>query len=396
VNYPQQGYPAQPPTGYAQQEAYGQPQQGPVQQPGYPAQQQYSQQVQPYQQPPPPQQYQGWTQPPANGQPGYAFPQQPQPEPLPHAGLSDFYEQPATGGGPPLKFDHPGDRYVGVVIRSIGDADVTPATNLRTGEVSKHPDGRLKYVMKIPLLITPSPSFPEGTGVWYAKGNDRPELTRAMEAAGVEIDPKTGRLYPPKAGDVIDITFTHEQPNGRGMNPTKVKRVVYTKGNGEPPQMPNAPVVQGQVMQSQYQNGYQQAQPQQNYQVQYQPQQQQPGFSAPAGAAPYATSAPQTMPPAPGYQQPYNGPAAYDPDPRAMQQYQPQQAPFPTPGAPAAPQGFTPGAQPTAPASPSNGQPLAPDGTPWPADVPFIQGLTPDMARIAATMHHPAANGQPQ
>jgi len=392
VNYPQQGYPAQPPTGYAQQEAYGQPQQGPVQQPGYPVQQQYSQQVQPYQQQPP-QQYQGWAQPPANGQPGYTFPQQ-QPEPLPHAGLSEFYEQPASGGGPPLKFDHPGDRYVGVVIRSIGDPDVTPVTNLRTGEVSKHPDGRLKYVMKIPLLITPSPSFPESTGVWYAKGNDRPELTRAMEAAGVETDPKTGRPYPPRAGDVIDITFTHEQPNGRGMNPTKVKRVVYTKGNGEPPQMPNAPVVQGQVVQSQYtpqSTQYTpQVQPQQNYQVQYQPQ-QQPGYQPPpSSASPFQTAPPQQYQPQQAYQQ-----ATGQPMP-PQQQYQPQQAPFPTPGAPAAPQGFTPGAQPTAPASPSNGQPLAPDGTPWPADVPFIQGLTPDMARIAATMHHPAANGQPQ
>jgi hypothetical protein len=378
VNYPAQpGYPAQPAPGYAQPQ-YGQPQQGLApQQPGYPAQQPQ------YQQP--------------FGQPAQQQALPPVPE-MPRATLQDFYDQPVTGGGPPLKFDHPGDRYVGIVTRSVTGADVTPATNLRTGEISKHPDGRVKYVMKIPLLITPSPSFPEGIGVFYAKGNDRPELTRAMEAAGIETDPSTGRLYPPRAGDTIDITFTHEQPNGRGMNPTKVKRIVYTKGNGEPPQMPGAPMVQGQVVQSQYQ------QPQQGFApapLQQAPQAfntgpvyQQPQFQpVPHLQAP----APPQLDPAQAYQQatgqfqpgPYGQPQA-EWNPYAQQ---PQQ--FPTPAQTA------PGAPPSGPVPPSgapspSSAPTAPDGSPWPADVQFQPGLTPAQARLAQQMNLPGAQQPPQ
>lgn len=425
MTYPQQPY-GQPPQ-YA--DPYGQPAQ-----PGY----------QPQYAPPPQPGYAPGTayQPPQYGQPGQAMapygqppvPQQPPPEAM-RASVQDFMDQPATGGGPSLSFSTPGTRYTGTVVRNVGDPDIQPATDMRTGEIAKYTDGRVKYVMKVPLVMQPSAQYPEGIGVWYVKGNDRQELTRAMEAAGCEKDPETGQLYPPRGGDVIDITFTHEQQGRRGMNPTKIKHVTYTRGNGQPPQMPGA--VQGQVIDSQYaqqqslqavaqgQSGFP-APPQQpvNAQVYGQPAQvqaqppgpapqqqvyaQQPNPYQPAPAQYAAPSAPPMTQPA--YQPPQVDPAAAyaqatgqpmppQAPPQFAQQYPGQppqsagwaasgQAPqgFPT-AAPAAP-GSMPGAQPTAPAFPSSpGQPPAD----WPADVPFIPGLTPDMARIAAQVGHPAA-----
>jgi hypothetical protein len=293
------------------------------------------------------------------------------------------------------------------------------------GDFAKHPDGRYKVNMKVPLLLDqPTPEFPTGIAVWYVKGNERSELLRAMQAAGIE---KPG---PPRGGDRIDITYTHDEPSRSGFNPRKVKYVVYTAGNGVLPQLPQAQLAANPQLNAPVWNappaqyapyggpgpsamvqgpgggtvptgpgGY----PQQPVPVQYAQQlppggygqgqtvmqsyPQQPGFPAPAAAGTYAGSAPQTTPPA------FQG--TYPPEYSAGygQQHDYQQAPPTGPGAPqGAPTGSTPGAQPTAPASPSS----APGGPPpgWPADVPFIPGLTPDQARIAATMHHPAA--QPQ
>lgn len=373
---------------------------GQIPQGGYPAQPSYAQPGYPPQQPPQPQ----YQQPPGQFHTQQYPPQPPAPE-LPRGTLKDFMDQPAAGGGPSLTFPHPGTAYTGTVLRNVTDADVQAQTDMITGQAARYNDGRYKLVMRVPLAVQPSAQFPEGTAVWYVKGNDRAELTRAMEEAGVETDPATGRLYPPRAGDTLTVTYTHDQPGRRGMNPTKVKRVQYVKGNGQ------APVVQAQ----------QQAQPQYQPQAQYpvqpqyaqpapQPQQQYPGAPQytqtapgtvvvqPPNIPPGFTPAPPQYMPVPQYQAPDPAQAYQQATGQPMpQQYaQPQQqAPFPTQGAPAAPTAPTPGAQPTAPASPSSPAPApAPLNSPppdWPADVPFIPGLTAEQARVAATLHHPSA-----
>lgn len=389
----QQGYQSQP--GYAGQPSYGQPAY-PPQQPAYPPQQpQYAPPPQQYQ--PPPQQY----APPAPPQqyqvpPGYGMlPPQPPPQEQVRGTLQGFMDQPSSGNNS-LAFMTLGTRYVGTVIRSVTDADIQPQTDMITGAVGTYSDGRVKLVMKIPLMVQPSAQFPDGTATWYVKGHDRDELTRAMEAAGVETDPATGRLFPPRAGDVIDVTYVSDRPGKRGMNPTKVKRVAYAKGNGIAPQVPQ------QV---------QQAQPVQVEQ-QWNPQQQftPPGaFTVtPPGIYNYA----QTMTPGTAYQPPpvimnYTAQTPQMPDPHQQyqqatgqpmppqgqqlyqQQYGQQLPPQPGPAAPTAQPQFTNGAAPTGPAFPSNEPP--PD---WPQGVPFIPGLTPQQAAVAATMHHPAASVQ--
>lgn len=389
MTYPQPPY-GQQPQGYPGQQA---PNYAP--QPGYPAPgTAYA---------PPPVQY------PPQGQPPYP-PQGQPPQPEVRGTLKDFMDQPSTGGGPSLSFPHPGTSYTGTVVRNVTDADIQAQTDMLTGAVATYNDRRPKLVMKVPLLLhTPHPAYPEGIGVWYVKGSDRAELARAMEAAGAEPGA-------PQAGDVITITYTHDQPGRRGMNPTKIKRVDYLKGNGVPPQLPQQSQAYGQApapqaqLQGVYTNqqypapvqgpaslpayggvpntpqGYGQPQPPQfpqGYPQQLQVQQYQGSNgnpvipqigqpvppTAPAAAAPYATSAPPMTPPAPGYA---------------------QASPGFTPAGAALPPST---AQPTAPASPSS---AAPGGPPpnWPADVPFIPGLTPEQARIAATMGHPAAAGQ--
>ena len=411
MTYPQQPYPPQP--GYPPQTApaqpYAPPQQAPqyAPQPGYPAPgQAYA--------PPPQAAYQ---------QPGYPPQQQYAPEygMYPPAGITpeappptvkDFFEQPASGGGKALSFNVVGTRYTGTVVRDVTDADMERAREMGSrpgmmGAVAKHPDGRDKVNMKVPLLLDqPTAEYPTGIAVWYVKGNERSELLRAMQMAGAEPGP-------PKGGDRVDITYTHDEPSRSGFNPRKVKHIVYTVGNGVLPQMPMA---QQAVQQPGYAQpgitapppqpaplhygeqyapapqppqGYQQYAPQPQPQIQYaQPAPVQPQLD-PALAYQQATG--QQMPPQPQFQQPaYQGQAYYDPDPRAMQQY--GQTVPPTPGAAAAPPGFTNGAPQTAAASPSS----APGGPPpdWPADVPFIAGLKPEQARIAA-LHH-LGQQQPQ
>jgi hypothetical protein len=394
---PQQGYPAQQPN-YAPQ-------------PGYPAPPQ-----QPYQQPAP----QGYAQPQAPVQPvqqpfqhpspdGFTAPELRNPR-VAQPSLRDFMNQPA-GGGNSLSFMQAGTRYTGTVIRTVTGADVDYATEMQDQtKIAKFRDGREKLIMRVPLLLDqPSAAYPDGTAVWIIKSNDRNELMRAMEAAGAQIDPELG-FYRIQAGDWLSVTYTHDQPSGRGLNARKVKVVEYRVGNGVPPQMPQlaAPPQQQFAPPPQYQ--YQQPAPPVNPGYAPQPQQpqyaqggyvqqpQQPAFQDP-GAYQQATG--QPMPPPQQYQQPQQPQGAYyDLDPRAMQQYQqPQLAPQgngfpPIQGAPAAQPGFTPGASPTAPASPSNGQPAGTPPPDWPADVPFIKGLTPDMARTAAALR--VMNQQPQ
>lgn len=406
--YPAPPYPQQPQQGYAPQ----QPQQ-PYAPQGYPAPGQgYP--------PPPPNPYASTlTYPPQPAQPGYsqpyAAPQEFVPE-APPPTVSDFFEQPASAGGKALSFNVVGTRYVGTVVRDVTDADMERAREMGArpgmmGAVAKHPDGRDKINMKVPILLDqPTAEFPTGVAVWYVKGNERSELLRAMQMAGAEPGA-------PKGGDRIDITYTHDEPSRSGFNPRKVKRIVYTVGNGVLPQMPGPAQAQ---------------QPQPGYGV---PGPAVPPALPPAVPNPYAayqqpayTQPPQmqvTQQPDPalayqqatGQQMPPQGYQQYAPPPQvqmappapAQTQFQPpvyagsvppeysqgyQQAPPTGPGAPqGAPNGYTNGAPPTAAASPSSN----PGGPPpdWPADVPFIPGLKPEQARIAA-LHHLGQQPPPQ
>jgi hypothetical protein len=332
----------------------------------------------------------------------------------PPATLNDFMTQPASAGGKSLSFNVVGTRYVGTVVRNVTDADIERATEVRGGGLATHPDGRPKVVMKVPLLMQPSAEFPTGVGVWYVKGNERSELLRAMEAAGAEPGP-------PRGGDIIDITYTHDEPSRAGMSPRKVKRVVYTKGNGVAPELPQAqqaaPPAYGQPTYGQQPAYGQQPQMQMAPPAPPQPQYQQQvpvaqGY-APSGLPDpnlaYQQATGQQMPPQAQFQQPqyagtippeysngYGQPQAQQPPQDLQSAYNPMlqgvQVVPPTPGAAPAAPAYTNGAPPTVAASPSS----APGGPPpgWPADVPFIPGLTPDQARVAATMHHPAAAGQ--
>ncbi|HEY1700838.1 MAG TPA: hypothetical protein VGG75_14095 [Trebonia sp.] len=451
---------------YQQQQGYpGQPNYAPA--PGYPpAQPGYA--VQPYQQQPPPQQYYS-PQPAPTGyqpqQPGYPPqngygqpPQPPQPE-LPRGSLKDYVDQPAGGFGPSLAFPQAGTQYWCTVARNVGDADIKPQTDMITGEVRTFPDGRVKWMMCVPVLMQPSPQYPEGIATWYVKGNDRAEMTRAMEAAGVGIDPATGTLFPPRAGDTFHVHFTHESASsGKGRNPTKVKRVTYTMGNGEapPPQ-----VVQGQVIQAYQQATGQQmpgafsqptmqmaqpalAQPQnptqqlppvlqgynpqpgfafQQPQLSYpqnppqQPQYQQPqvqnsmqgapvpqnGYQQPDSALAYQQATGQQMQPQqpgpygqpnadwnPYAQQPQPPQQQFDPAQAQQFQQQYQQPAFPTPAPP------VPGGPPSGPAQPSGAPSPSSPPPGWPADVPFMEGLTPEMARVAASVKYPGTQMPPQ
>lgn len=326
MNYPQ------PPYGQPQSQGYpGQQAPNYAPQPGYPAQPSYTPGTS---YTPPPQSY---NYPPQGMQP---------PQEQVRGTLKDFMDQPAGGGGPSLSFPHPGTSYGGIVIRNVTDADVQAQTDLVTGAVGKYSDGRPKLVMKVPLLLQqPNPAYPEGVGVWYVKGNDRAELARAMEAAGAQAGP-------PQAGDTITVTYTHDQPGRRGMNPTKIKRVEYVKGNGVAPVLPQAQQAGAQYI----------TQPGQPL-----PPYQQTG-QAPAVAYPQATGQPMLQPTQ--YQDQYGNPV----------QFPPMAAPAPAPAQPAVP---------VSPYTPVPGGP-PPD---WPADVPFIPGLTPAQARVAQSMGHPAASG---
>ncbi|HVT97921.1 MAG TPA: hypothetical protein VHE33_10455 [Acidobacteriaceae bacterium] len=367
MTYPQQPYPD------PSQQPYGQPA------PGYP--QQPVPQAQ-FQQPQYPQYTQTtYTQPYAPQQQG--TPQQMmQPEPeLPRGSLTGFFGQPAGGGGPGLTFETLGTRYVGTVSRNVTAADVHVVTKMRPrpGEdpVDRHPDGRPKESMWIPLVVQPSPQFPNGEATWYVKPNERAELLRAMQEAGVETDPETGFMYPPRAGDVIDITYIASKPNRGGMSDTKVKKVVYTKGNGQAP-------VPAYVQQAQQQI---QAQPQQGAQPQQWGQPSPNNYPVPGGTQfampgpgqpPYQTVAGRLPPQQPQFQQspppqqPVYGQPNADWNPAAQQQ--PVPTPAPAPAVPLAQPG--PGATGTASVSPSK-------PADWPDDVRFIPGLTVEQARMA-------------
>jgi hypothetical protein len=369
LTYPQQPY--QPP------------------QPGYPAQTGYPQAGPQYAPPPQPQ-----FQPPQYQQPvvqgGYAPQAQPGygqvPADVPRATVEDFWNQPA-GGALGLKFEHIGTEYLCTVSRTVTNADIQPQTKLRPrpGEdpIARHPDGRVKQQMLVPVSLQPTPVYPEGQATWYVKGADQAELVRAMQAAGCVPD-ENGNPPVPQTGDVIHIRYTHDRPGRAGMSPTKIRQVTYTRAQD--------------VQQGQFPGP-----------AQVQPQQYAPPAAAPA-ATPYspAPSAGTMTQPAyntnQAYQQATGQPMPQQPafDPVQAQQFQqqyqqpvqqyPGSQPVPGPTAPPVQPGPPPGAPPTVSASPSSGTPAN-----WPADVPFIPGLTPEQARTAFTMKLAMApNGQPQ
>jgi hypothetical protein len=286
------------------------------------------------------------------------YPPAPPADPGPPATLNDFMSQPASAGGKSLSFNVPGTRYVGTVIRNVTNADIERATEVGRGGAAVHPDGRPKLVMKVPLLMAPSAEYPTGVGVWYVKASERGELARAMEAAG-----ESGA---PKAGDVIEIVYTHDEPTRAGMSPRKVKRVTYTKGNGQPPELPQA-----------------QAAPQQPA---YPQQFAQGGPVQPGGYPSYPAAPAQGQPGVTYYAQTFPVPGTASAPHPVVRNYTAT-----TPPPTAAPPAPAPGASPTGAAFPSSPGAPPPD---WPADVPFVPGLTPEQARIAATMRHPAAAGQ--
>jgi len=280
--------------------------------PQYPAQQQpyYPPQQQPYYpaqapQYPPQAQAPGYYAPPAQ----YAAPPPPPPQ---SASIDDFFDQPAASGKS-ISFDNkpPGTSYVGMVARTLTRADIVPQTEMRTKNLATHPDGRQKWTMVVPLLVQPSAEFPDGRAAWYCKHNEKPELERAMEAAGLK--PGT----PPEQGAVITITYTHDRPVP-GLNPQKVKQITYRRPEGANPTAVAAPIpgVQDPAPQPASAPQFQQVE----YPPFQQPQQvpfQQPQYAPPGPApepVPYAPlPAPAPVPP----------PAAMNPQPAMQQQQQP-------------------------------------------------------------------------
>lgn len=186
--------------------------------PQYPMQ--YPQQPQPLPQFPP-QQYP--PQPPTQ-----QFPQQAAPQaPTPVGNLDDFYAQPATGGGPSLKFNQKpvGTSYSFIVARKLTDSDIQPQTN-NQGITQTYKDGRPKLVMVVPVLIQ-HPEYPEGRATWWVKGQARDELARAMSEVGAPAGP-------PEEGAAIRVTLTgHRQiPN---MNPQLLYSVEYQRPQNAKP-----------------------------------------------------------------------------------------------------------------------------------------------------------------
>lgn len=268
--YPQ--YPGQPQQGYPQQPQPVYPQQG------------YPPQVAPMPQ-------QGF---PAQGYPAQQVPAGPPAQPLAQGTLSDFYNQPSSGGGPSLSWtdkttNQPkpiGTQYVGLVARNVTSADVQQQTDFQTKAPLTYPDGRPKFAMKVPLKLAPSQEFPDGEASWFVKGQAKDELQRAMSAAGVDGAPKEGAI--------ISITLVQRRPSGRGMNPANIVQVTYTPGQGgavatEAP----SPVAVAQSAQAPAQMAPQ-MQPAQQYAPQQAPAQQYVPQQAPAPQA--QQFAPQGVP----------------------------------------------------------------------------------------------------
>ncbi len=320
-------YPAYPPA-QPQQPAYPpqQPQQYPPQQPAYPPQQ------------------------PVPGTAYYPPPQQQYaPPPPPRGSIDSFYDQPANSGKSISSwFQTPGQSLTGTVARELTDADTQLQTDMQTKQpLPPRPDGSRRWTMTVPLLVAPSPDFPEGRAAWIVSSTDRSDLDAAMQAAG--CPPKTV----PEAGAVITITFLgYRLIPGFGA-PKKVKQISY--------QRPAAASGNGQIAVTAVPQPLAPPPPAQQAPPQYTDQAQQPQYLPTPPAPPQQYQQ--------GYQQ-YGPPPATQTAPPAPPQPQYQQQPgFPPANTAPAPSATPPGAPPTGAASPSNGQQYA-----VPAD------LTPEQA----------------
>jgi hypothetical protein len=178
-------------------------------------------------------------------------------------------------------------------------------------------DGRPMVTMTIPLLVAPSPDFPDGRAAWIISASDREDLDIAMQAAGCK--PRTV----PEKGALITITFTGlKQIPGFGA-PKKVKQISYQRpaevngghGNGQGAAAPS----QAQPVPPQQQ---QQAPPPQPTYGNGQYTQQAAMYPTPTGA--------QGPIPPQQYQQAPQYPPSYDVSGQPQPQYAPpaQQPPF--------------------------------------------------------------------
>jgi hypothetical protein len=294
MNYPAQGY-GPPPQQYAPPapQGYGPPQQ--YTQPGYPPQQPMAPQ----------------------GYPPQGYGQQPQ-GPAPAEGSIDaFYSQPSGSFGNSITWSsnngaNPkpiGTSYQGIVARDLTNADVIQDSDPKTGQLKTYRDGRPKFVMKVPLLVQPSPEFPDGEATWFVRGQARDELTRAMQEAGIQ--------GAPRKGDAMRITLVERKPprSGGGF-PANIVRVDYMAANGQggapspapqaqAPAQPEQAALQNQQPPTQFAQQPMQQAPQGQPVQQQDPQGQDPwAQQAPAqpwppqGAAPQQPQAQAPVPPA--------------------------------------------------------------------------------------------------
>lgn len=207
-------------------------------QPGYPQQPYPAQPAPQY----PPQQYAGQAYTPQYGQPAYGPPAQPPRPPAPVGTLDDYYDQPASGGGPSFKFIDAsrqpmiGKWYAGIVSRPITNADVQAQVDPNTGITRTYKDGRPKFVLVVPMQVQPSPEFPDGVAGWWVKGQARDELARAMAEAGAPVGT-------PEPGAAIRVTLMSTRPVPN-MNPAFVYRVEYMRPAGAAPVAQPAPPAQ--------------------------------------------------------------------------------------------------------------------------------------------------------
>lgn len=162
------------------------------------------------------------------------YPPAPAPAPAAPGSLDGFFGQPAGAEGPSFKFkDRPnGTSYSGIVARQVTDSDVRTQTD-RDGRPQTFRDGRPKQVMVVPMVVQPSPEFPEGRASWWVAGGAKDELVRAMAEAGAPAGP-------PEAGAAITVTKVGERPIP-GFNPKYLYRIEYLRPEGAGQAAPAAP-----------------------------------------------------------------------------------------------------------------------------------------------------------
>lgn len=330
--------------------------------------------------------------------------------PLPQGTLDDFYNQRSVGSGKGLSWNQKPDgyRYVGVVTKTPGNADVFVDTQpaAQGGMPKQNRDGSYKYVLQVQLRIAWLDQFqqftyPEQDARLFLRGGLRDEVTRAMHEAGAEGVPQEGAL--------IDVTLTGRKPGNNIA--TNIFAVVYRPAGtweNDPQYAPFAPqLLGGQAPQPNPQQApYQQQAPAQyaapaqaapNPQ-QYAQQAYDPNQYAQAALLPQGQAAPQYGQPAydPNTPQPSapvnpgpapSQPAAYDPNNPQYPQGRQQQLPY----APQGPQGGP------APQGPSQ-MPAGGPGPQGPQPQPGTTGSALDPARqqLLARITNQQAQQPPQ